>query len=180
MLKSKSFDLKKIIFTAILGLILPAFSAKAQKILQDKIDPFTNERSIVTNNVVLASAMGKAVLQAGSSAKITDSAVNYFLSFVHEAIPTNFQTSDSIQKGCLLKMIDNITINGEWVSDGTAQIGLKLYAVYTYRFTETDFKKLLASGISHVKINDKLFQIDRKNENKLSSVCKTLANKIGK
>jgi hypothetical protein len=172
--------MRKSIFGAVIISIILTLPANAQKVIQDKIDPFTNERTVVTNNVTLTSVMGKAVLQAGGSAKITDSAVIYFLSFLHETFVVNSQSSDSVKKECLLKTVNDRTITGNWVSDGTAQIGWKYYAVYTYRFTQIDFENLLTSGITDVKINTRLFQIDRKNQNKLTALCKSINSKIRK
>src|SRR4051812_29391210 len=96
--------------TLLIALLMLPSIIQAQKVLYDKQDPFTKERTITVGNATLSNT-----LQSGVSAKIGDTAKTFFISFLIQTVPgLNLQLKDSIGKECMLKGANDRIYYGRW------------------------------------------------------------------
>lgn len=146
------------------------YPAIGQKVIYDKTDPFTKERNISVGNSRLSN-----ILQSGVSAKISDSARTFFISFITPAVPgLKVETVDSIKKECKFKTANGQIITGQWHGKAEA-MG---YTVNTYSILEDHFKSLAFEDISVIKTDERLFEINPKNRSKLAKLCNQLLSKL--
>lgn len=159
--------------------ILPFFiliveKTEGQKIFYDKKDPFTNERQIVTDNQNLS-----PILKVGAMVIMTDTSKKYFLTFITQAIPgLKAEGIDSAKRECKIKTARSNIITGSWYGNAQIPIGLKIYDSNSYLFEESDFKTIVTSEITDIKLNQGLFSIPEKNKNKIAKLCGLLLEKI--
>lgn len=152
---------------------LPIIS-KAQKVLYDKTDPFTNERTISIGNVTLNN-----ILQSAVSAKLKDTSRVFYLSFLMLAVPRLVtETSDSINKECFLKSAAGAVFYGKWFGSTQLPIGSKLYHSSTFIFSEEDFTAISAADITNLKINGVLYEPLAKNIGNTAKLCRMLLDRL--
>lgn len=155
-------------------LIVLPFTSKAQKVLYDKTDPFTNERTISIGNVVLNNT-----LQSAISAKIKDTSKVFYISFLMQAIPGLVKAStDSTRNECLLMSAAGVVFYGKWFGSTQLPIGSKLYHSSTFIFSEEDFMAISATNITNLKINGVLYEPLAKNVGNTAKLCRMLLDRL--
>ena len=154
-------------------IMLPLLS-NAQKVLYDKTDPFTNERTLSIGNAVLNNT-----LQSAISAKISDTNKVFYVSFLMQAVPGLIKESaDSTINECLLKSASGVVFYGKWFGSTQLPIGSKLYNSSTFIFSEEDIKAISVVDISHLKINGILYEPMAKNVGNTAKLCRMLLDKL--
>jgi hypothetical protein len=153
--------------------MLPIIS-KAQKVLYDKTDPFTNERTINIGNVILTNN-----LQSAASAKIKDTSRVFYLSFLMQSIPGLVtETTDSALNECLLKSAEGLVYYGKWFGSTQLPIGSMVYNSSTFIFSEEDIKAISVADITNLKINGVLYEPPGKNVGNTAKLCRMLLDKL--
>lgn len=163
----------------IFPLLLLSSFANCQKIFFDKTDPFTKERTISTDNVKLVSP----ILEAGAIAVISKESRLLSITFISpKTLYIKTLTKDTINKTCLIMLGSGEILTGDWKSDSEVQIGAKLYALSSFAFTESSFKKIALNTVINIKIVGSivsgLFEIKEKAQKKLPKICSILLSSI--
>lgn len=154
------------------GLLMSSY-AFSQKVIYDNKDPFNNERNISAGNAVLS-----PILQATASAKVTDSARIFYISFLVQTIPgTITETTDSSAKECKLKTATGQIFTGKWFGSTQMPIGTKFYKSSTFIVAESDFKTISETEITDVKFDLGTFGI-AKNKSGVPKLCKLILDKL--
>ena len=156
-----------------LFIMLPIIS-QAQKVLYDKTDPFTNERTINIGNAVL-----NDILQSAASVKIKDTSKVFYLSFLMHSIPGLLkETTDSTHNECLLRSAAGVVYYGKWFGSTQLPIGSKVYNSATFIFAEEDIKAISAADITNIKINGVLYEPSTKYVGNTARLCRMLLDKL--
>jgi hypothetical protein len=170
--------------TLLFILSLTPFFLNAQKILFEKADPFTGKKTLITDNMPLMKAGGKAVLQVGAALDIKQDTLNQFrISFVMFNPGAIIQTKDTTTAfNCLIKTSDDSVITGNYLGMATVPIGQQLYSGFTYTLTMNQMLSLIGAICTDVKFtapnnNQFLFAIDKNSQDNISKVISVLVDK---
>jgi hypothetical protein len=139
----------------ILFCILPGI-AFSQKIFLNKKDPFTNQRTISTDNSKVHIVSGTALLQAGGVRLISpDSADKYILTFITPVLTRiKTATADSVKPFCQIKTTDGSIYSGTWSGDAEVpMMNGKIFAAAGYTISPATAEAISKSQVITVKFS---------------------------
>jgi hypothetical protein len=171
-------------FFFLLIFTIPVF-CKAQKIVFDQTDPFTNIRTLSSNISNLKTVSLTPILQTVSTVEIkSDSIIDAKISFIMPEIGVVLNQADTTKKfSCLIKLDNDTVIEGNYYAMAVMPIGMKSYRSFTYLLSESNLYDLINHNVTAIKFtapegHQALVEVDGNAKDRISKQYKILLDKI--